>query len=176
MNFLAYLNSEVNRICYLSATPIPEIFLDYIPQLKGIHQYILSWDPGVIREPILKERMMKKGESAESLCRNIIEKYRQTGHFERKIIDGNIVYSREACIFINEVRSIRNIIMETILNLMKSVYCVLKAKAQMFRKGFQSEIFVRTDIIRSTRLLHSVQRHLSREWIFILKMPVHIYL
>lgn len=36
MNFLAYLNSEVNRICYMSATPIPEIFLDYIPQLKEL--------------------------------------------------------------------------------------------------------------------------------------------
>lgn len=136
MNFLAYLNSEVNRICYLSATPIPEIFLDYIPQLKGIHQYILSWDPGVIREPILKERMMKKGESAESLCRNIIEKYRQTGHFERKIIDGNIVYSREACIFINEVRSIRNIIMEN--NLKPDEVCILcsESKSSNVPKGF----------------------------------------
>ena len=136
MNFLAYLNSEVNRICYMSATPIPEIFLDYIPQLKEIPQYILSWDPGVIREPILKERMMEKGENAESLCRNIIEKYRQTGYFERKIIDGNIVYSREACIFINEVRSIRNIIMEN--NLKPDEVCILcsESKSSNVPKGF----------------------------------------
>ena len=36
--------------------------------------------------------------------------YRRDGYFERKIVDGNIVCSREACIFLNEVKSIIRII------------------------------------------------------------------
>lgn len=136
MNFLTYLNDEVNRICYMSATPIPEMYLNYIPQFNRIHQYILLWSPDVIEEPILKEKMMKKGESAESLCRSIIERYRQTGYFERKVINGNIVYSREACIFINEVRSIRNIIIDNNLKSDEVSILCSDSKSSDIPKGF----------------------------------------
>ena len=108
--FLVYLDREARRICYLSATPIPDIFLDNIPQFAGIPYYKLEWDPEVIEEPTLKEVRMKSGESAEKLCARLIQRYRENGYFERKVLQGNVVYSREACIFLNEVRSIRNII------------------------------------------------------------------
>ena len=68
MNFLASLDNEVKRICYLSATPIPDIYLNYIPQFANIPYYKLEWDPDVIVEPTLKERQMKNGETAEKLC------------------------------------------------------------------------------------------------------------
>ena len=110
MNFLASLDNEVKRICYLSATPIPDIYLNYIPQFANIPYYKLEWDPDVIVEPTLKERQMKNGETAEKLCGELIQRYRRDGYFERKIVNGNIVYSREACIFLNEVKSIIRII------------------------------------------------------------------
>ena len=34
MNFLSEIDKMVPRICYLSATPIPDQYLDYIPQYK----------------------------------------------------------------------------------------------------------------------------------------------
>lgn len=136
MNFLVYLDREARRICYLSATPIPDIFLDNIPQFAGIPYYKLEWDPEVIEEPTLKEVRMKSGESAEKLCARLIQRYRENGYFERKVLQGNVVYSREACIFLNEVRSIRNIIGQNNLKPDKVTILCSESKASELPKGF----------------------------------------
>ena len=136
MNFLIRLDSEVKRICYLSATPVPDIYLDYIPQFANIPYYKLEWDPDVIVEPTLKERQMKNGETAEKLCEELIQRYRNNGYFERKIVNGNIVYSREACIFLNEVKSIIRIIRQN--NLKPDEVTILCSESQSSKlpKGF----------------------------------------
>lgn len=137
MNFLVNLNSAVQRICYLSATPIPDIFLDNIPQFSGVPYYKLEWDPDVLEEPTLKEVMMKKDESAEKLCSKLIKRYHETGYFERKIVQGNIVYSREACIFLNEVKSISNIIRQNNLKPEDVTILCSESKASNVPKGFK---------------------------------------
>ncbi len=136
MNFLVYLDREARRICYLSATPIPDIFLDNIPQFAGIPYYKMEWDPEVIEEPTLKEVRMKSGESAEKLCARLIQRYRENGYFERKVLQGNVVYSREACIFLNEVRSIRNIIGQNNLKPDEVTILCSESKASELPKGF----------------------------------------
>ena len=136
MNFLIRLDNEVNRICYLSATPIPDVYLDYIPQFANIPYYKLEWDPDVIEEPTLKEIQMKKGESAEKLCGQLIQRYRETGCFERKIIQGHIVESHEACIFLNEVKSIRNIILKNQLKPKEVTILCSESKAADLPTGF----------------------------------------
>ena len=136
MNFLVNIDNRARRICYLSATPIPEIYLDYIPQLANLPYYKLQWDPAVIEEPTLKVRQMKKGENAVKLCTELIQKYRNNGYFERKIIQGNVVYSREACIFLNEVKSIIRIIEKN--NLLPEEVTILcsESKSSELPKGF----------------------------------------
>ena len=136
MNFLVNIDNRARRICYLSATPIPEIYLDYIPQLANLPYYKLRWDPAVIEEPTLKVRQMKKGENAVKLCTELIQKYRNNGYFERKIIQGNVVYSREACIFLNEVKSIIRIIEKN--NLLSEEVTILcsESKSSELPKGF----------------------------------------
>lgn len=136
MNFLVNIDNRARRICYLSATPIPEIYLDYIPQLANLPYYKLQWDPAVIEEPTLKVRQMKKGENAVKLCTELIQKYRNNGYFERKIIQGNVVYSREACIFLNEVKSIIRIIEKN--NLLSEEVTILcsESKSSELPKGF----------------------------------------
>ena len=136
MNFLVSLDNRVKRICYLSATPIPDMYLDEIPQLASIQYYKLEWDPSVIEEPTLKEVMMKTGESAEKLCSQLIKRYRENGYFEKKIVNGNIVYSREACIFLNEVKSIRNIIKQNELKPEEVTILCSESKASNLPKGF----------------------------------------
>ena len=136
MNFLVRLDNEVKRICYLSATPIPDIYLDYIPQFKDIPYYRLEWDPNVIEEPTLKEVQMKKDESAEKLCTKLIQHYRETGYFERKIIQGRIVESHEACIFLNEVKSIKNIIQKNHLKPEEVTILCSESKAPILPRGF----------------------------------------
>lgn len=110
MNFLIQLDGEARKICYLSATPIPDIYLDFIPQLKGLPYIKLEWDPAVLEEPNVMEIQMKKDESAEKICSRIIRDFRKNGYFERKIVNGNVIESRTACFYLNEVRSIRSII------------------------------------------------------------------
>ena len=136
MNFLARLDKTAQRICYLSATPIPDIYLDYIPQFANIPYYKLEWDPDVIEEPTLKEVQMKKVESAEKLCGQLIQRYKATGYFERKIIRGEIVYSREACIFLNEVKSIRSIIRQNNLRPEEVTILCSESKASSLPAGF----------------------------------------
>lgn len=136
MNFLVKLDKTAKCICYLSATPIPDMYLDYIPQFAGIPYYRLEWDPDVIEEPTLKEVQMKKGESAEKLCGQLIQRYRATGYFERKIIRGEIVYSREACIFLNEVKSIRSIIRQNNLRPEEVTVLCSESKASELPTGF----------------------------------------
>lgn len=136
MNFLVNIDNRARRICYLSATPIPEIYLDYIPQLANLPYYKLQWDPAVIEEPTLKVQQMKKGENAVKLCTELIQKYRNNGYFERKIIQGNVVYSREACIFLNELKSIIRIIEKN--NLLPEEVTILcsESKSSELPKGF----------------------------------------
>lgn len=136
MNFLINLDREVQRICYLSATPIPDLLLDYIPQFSGIPYYKLEWDPDVIEEPTLKEVKMKDGESAEKLCGKLIQRYREEGYFERKVVEGEIICSREACIFLNEVKSIRNIIIKNSLRPEEVTILCSESKASNLPKGF----------------------------------------
>lgn len=136
MNFLAYLDNEAGRICYLSATPLPDIFLEHIPQLTGLPYYKLEWDPDVIKEPTLKEVMMRKGESAEKLCGELIRRYRENGYFERKLVSGSMVCSHEACIFLNEVRSIRNIIVQNNLHPDEVTILCSESKSSELPKGF----------------------------------------
>lgn len=136
MNFLVNIDNRARHICYLSATPIPEIYLDYIPQLANLPYYKLQWDPAVIKEPTLKERQMKKGESAEKLCTELIQRYRNTGYFERKIVQGNIVYSYEACIFLNEVKSIVRIIRQNNLKPEEVTILCSENKVSDLPKGF----------------------------------------
>lgn len=136
MNFLINLDREVQRICYLSATPIPDLLLDYIPQFSDIPYYKLEWDPDVIEEPTLKEVKMKDGESAEKLCGKLIQRYREEGYFERKVVEGEIIYSREACIFLNEVKSIKNIIMKNNLRPEEVTILCSESKASNLPKGF----------------------------------------
>lgn len=137
MNFLIRLDSEVKHICYLSATPIPDIYLDYIPQFNGIPYVQLEWDPNVLEEPNVREIQMKKDESAEKLCSRIIQDFRAKGYFARKTVNGQIVYSNEVCIFLNEVKSIRSIITKNNLQPDEVTILCSENKASDLPSGFK---------------------------------------
>ena len=136
MNFLIRLDSEVKRICYLSATPIPDIYLDCIPQFNGIPYIKLEWDPSVLEEPNIREVRMNKGESAEVLCGRIIQDFRANGYFARKTVNGRMVCSTEVCIFLNEVRSIRSIITKNGLRPEEVTILCSENKASELPTGF----------------------------------------
>ena len=137
MNFLIRLDCEAKNICYLSATPIPDMYLDFVPQFKGLPYIKLEWDPDVLEEPNVIEIQMKKDESAEKVCSNIIRDFKTNGYFERKVVDGQVVYSTEACIFLNEVRSIINIIVKNNLKPDEVTILCSEGKVSGLPKGFK---------------------------------------
>lgn len=137
MNFLIRLDYEAKNICYLSATPIQDMYLDFVPQFKGLPYIKLEWDKSVLEEPNVREIQMKKDESAEKICSNIIRDFRANGYFARKVVDGQVVYSTEACIFLNEVRSIINIIVKNNLKPDEVTILCSDGKVSGLPKGFK---------------------------------------
>lgn len=138
MNFLIRLDSEAKNICYLSATPIQDRYLDFVPQFKGLPYIKLEWDQAVLEEPNVREIQMKKDESAEKICSNIIRDFKTNGYFARKVVDGQVVYSTEACIFLNEVRSIINIIVKNNLKPDEVTILCSDGKVSGLPKGFKT--------------------------------------
>lgn len=108
--FLKMLNAEAKNICYMSATPIDDTYLNALPEFQDVAYYKIQWHPSVVVEPTIKEVMMRKGESAASICREIIDNYRRDGYFARKIVDGMSVEAKEVVVFVNEVKTILKII------------------------------------------------------------------
>ncbi len=138
MNFLIRLDSEAKNICYLSATPIQDRYLDFVPQFKGLPYIKLEWDQAVLEEPNVREIQMKKDESAEKICSNIIRDFKTNGYFARKVVNGQVVYSTEACIFLNEVRSIINIIVKNNLKPDEVTILCSDGKVSGLPKGFKA--------------------------------------
>lgn len=138
MNFLIRLDCEAKNICYLSATPIQDKYLDFVPQFKGLPYIKLEWDKSVLEEPNVREIQMKKDESAEKICSNIIRDFRANGYFARKVVNGQVVYSTEACIFLNEVRSIINIIVKNNLKPDEVTVLCSEGKVSGLPKGFKA--------------------------------------
>jgi len=107
----------VKSVCYLSATPIDESYIDYFPDFDDVSTYNkLIWHPSALESPNLEMRPYKAKQSSNSICKDIITYYRHNGFFAQKVIDGNIVNSKEVVIFLNDVRAIVQIIKDNNLD------------------------------------------------------------
>lgn len=116
LEFLSSLTG-VRCVCYLSATPIPELYMSEIPEFQDVSEYIrLVWHPSVSETPNLDMRPYGKKENVGSLCRKIIEDYKSNGFFARKIVNGVVEKSKEVVIFVNDIRKIVEIIEDNSLN------------------------------------------------------------
>ena len=103
----------VQRVCYVSATPMLEEYLEKIPEFANLPYFRLNWgalDAGRISKPALTVRSLK---SVNTVAEKIIEEYKQ-GKFEvapKKVGEKTIlVESREAIFYVNSVTNIIGII------------------------------------------------------------------
>ena len=116
MEFLEILKRTTPNACFMSATPIPVEYLEWVDYFENIPYYQLEWDPMVTETPNMKPILMKKDESARTICNKIIEEYRQRGYFKEKLMpNGEVYYSREICIYLNDVSDIIRIIKDNCL-------------------------------------------------------------
>lgn len=125
-----YNLSGVKRVCFMSATPIVEEYLNEISYFSDItHYFKLKWDESVLVPPNLKAIPYKANDTIRSICREIIKNFRRDGYFARKMDDsGSItIESKEVVIFINDVGTIIKIIEDN--NLAKDEVNVLCSRS-----------------------------------------------
>lgn len=104
---------EVKNVCYMSATPIEESYIQFFPDFDDVLTYYkLIWDPSVLEPSNLDMRPYKPKQSSKGICREIILDYRQKGFFAQKIVNGVVVESKEVVFFLNDVRTIVQVIEE----------------------------------------------------------------
>lgn len=105
----------MDKVCYLSATPMMKTYLKKIPEFLNLPYYELDWssaDPIRIRKPNLKVRII---DSIYEPIKRIVSEYK-SGNFETfREVDKDtgevrVVESKEAMIFVNSVKNIIQII------------------------------------------------------------------
>ena len=113
MEFINKL-SDVQKVCYVSATPMIREYLQELNLFKDIPYFELDWDTyNSLRtvKPDLKVRVIS---SITTKAEEIIKEYKE-GRFESYVSrddEGNIVVveSREAVFYVNSVSNIASII------------------------------------------------------------------
>lgn len=101
---------DIQKVCYVSATPMIESYLEMIPEFAGLPYYELDWaalNPIRVTKPDLEIRVV---DSIYKPIKKIISQYR-IGLFESKTytdLSGELVKveSREAVIYVNSVNNI----------------------------------------------------------------------
>lgn len=113
LEFINHLR-DVQRLCFVSATPMIDEYLEMLPEFKDLPYYELDWsseNPMRVLKPDLDVKVIK---SVTSKAVEIINTYKK-GEFEETIeLDsaGNavVVRSTEAVLYINSVKNIVSII------------------------------------------------------------------
>lgn len=112
MTFMDYLK-KVEKVCYVSATPMIEDYLAKINDFKFLPYYEFDWEalePGRTTKPTIK---VIQSLSVFASTKNVINSYKE-GKFEKvwKKVDGKVeeLQSKEAVIYVNSVNNIISII------------------------------------------------------------------
>jgi len=121
IEFLDHLKG-LDKLCYVSATPMIDKYLEMMDEFKDLPYYELDWgeeDPGRIIKPNL---IVNSCRSITKEAEKVINSYRnESEHVYASFIDesGKIVEieSKEAVIYVNSVRNICDIIKKTGLKL-----------------------------------------------------------
>ena len=113
IEFLQHLNG-LQKVCYVSATPMIDKYLEMLDEFKDLPYYELDWekeDPGRVLKPRLIVHSCSR--SINPAANKIIQSY-LNGEFESTIInidgENREVISKEAVLYVNSVRNICDII------------------------------------------------------------------
>ena len=104
-----YQLRDIDRVCFVSATPMIDEYLRQVDEFKDLPYYELDWeteDPFRIVKPDLKVRVTK---SVQQAAEKIIGSYK-AGDFATDVNKDRIITSKEAVIYVNSVSNIISII------------------------------------------------------------------
>ena len=113
IEFLHHIQ-DIQKICYVSATPMIEEYLDMLDEFKNLPYYELDWeteDPSRVLKPKLTIHSCSR--SIMPSANKVIQEYLK-GEFETTVIESNgelkEVVSQEAVLYVNSVKNICDII------------------------------------------------------------------
>jgi hypothetical protein len=99
----------VQKVCYVSATPMIGSYLMLIPEFANLPYYYFDWiteQPERVTKPRLKVRTI---DSLTKTIRGIVDSYKK-GKGESRVVGTKMVTSQEAVIYLNSVNNICNTI------------------------------------------------------------------
>ena len=124
----------VQKVCYVSATPMLDKYLEKLDEFKNLPYYELDWeaeDPGRVIKPKLEIKFVTT--SLNKSVNTIIKSY-QDGRFETRLDSrtGQFIESREAVLFLNSVSGICQAIRSNRLHLDQvNVICAKSTSNEM---------------------------------------------
>ena len=113
--------SDIQRLCFVSATPMLEEYLDDLDEFKDLPYYELDWVSSEISRATKPQLEVFDCKSIVSEACRVIEEYK-SGIFEKGLYFDHsfcphLVESKEAVIYVNSVKNICDIIRKTGLTL-----------------------------------------------------------
>lgn len=130
----------VQKVCFVSATPLLDKYLSRLDEFKDLPYYELDWeteDPGRVKKPKLEIRFITS--SLNQAVNGVIQNYKG-GRFETRINSktGQFIESKEAVLFLNSVSGICQAIRSNKLHLEEcNVICSKSTKNEdAVRKAF----------------------------------------
>lgn len=96
-------------VIFLSATPYIEDYLDQMGYFKNLPYVELVWPPSSVHQTNIEKQPYYR-QSPKATAKRIIEGYRGMGFFKDKMVNGQVVLSKEAVFYINDVGLIIDII------------------------------------------------------------------
>ena len=131
---------KVKKVCYVSATPLLDKYLERLKEFRDLPYYELDWeteDPGRVVKPKLEIRFTVA--TLSQPVNGIIKSY-QDGRFDTRIDSetGKFIESKEAVLFLNSVAGICQAIRSNNLHLESvNVICAKSTKNEdSLRKAF----------------------------------------
>jgi hypothetical protein len=103
---LLYQLQDLQKVCFVSATPMLDRYLDMLPEFRDLPYYEFNWDkeePERIIKPDLDVKFTTRTLNEEA--GKIIHSY-QEGKFDTRLGKNGVVESKEAVLFFNSVAGI----------------------------------------------------------------------
>ena len=144
---------DVQKLCYVSATPMLDKYLDMLDEFKNLPYLELDWEtenPFRIVHPKLEVKFT--GKSMNEEAKRVIESYK-TGKYE-SVLDpdnkGSFIESHEATLFMNSVKGICQVIRSCNLHINEcNVLCARTEKNEKdIRRAFNEVLKRETESLK----------------------------
>ena len=155
---------NVKKVCFVSATPMLDKYLERLDEFKNLPYYEFDWeteDPGRTKKPKLEIRFVTS--SLNQAVNGVIQSYKD-GRFDTRIDSetGKFIESKEATLFLNSVAGICQAIRSNKLHLSEcNVLCAQTTKnKEAVRRAF-NDVLKKEAELKGEKAYDSIKKDAS---------------